>query len=188
MGVGAGLDVGPQHEPCGAVGPSGMSELDGLVLPNATAWNPPDGFPEPLRFTVYGEAKSAGSKSAFYNKKTGKTIVTETVKGSKAWQQEVKSVAFEAHVGPLLDGPLAVVFTFYRVRPRSHYGTGRNSGTLKPSAPAYPATRPDLLKTARGVEDAMSGIVWTDDARIVEEVLHKRWGEPARVEIEVRQL
>ena len=40
-------------------------------------------------------------------------------------------------------------------RPRSHFGTGRNAGQLKPSAPFYVRTRPDLDKLARAVGDAL---------------------------------
>jgi Holliday junction resolvase RusA-like endonuclease len=140
-----------------------------------------------VRFTVYGDAKSAGSKRAFRHLNTGRVIVTETVRGSKSWQGSVAAAGAEAHRGPLLDGPLRVVFTFYRPRPRSHYGTGRNADTVKPSAPRFPATRPDVLKLARGVEDALTGVVWADDARIVTEELRKRWGSPARVEVEVEE-
>lgn len=138
-----------------------------------------------IRFTVFGEAKSAGSKRAFRHPHTGRIVVTEQVKGSKSWQGQVSAAGAEAYAGPLLDGPLRVRLVFFRARPRSHYGSGRNAGVVKSSAPPYPSTRPDVLKLARGVEDALSGVVWTDDARIVVELLEKRWGEPARVEVEV---
>jgi Holliday junction resolvase RusA-like endonuclease len=141
-----------------------------------------------LRFVVFGEAKSAGSKRAFRHPHSGRIILTESVKGSKNWQGQVAAAAAEAHAGALLDGPLRVWLTFYRPRPRSHYGSGRNAGTVKSSAPRFPHTRPDVLKLARGVEDACTGIVWTDDARIVSEIIDKRWGEPARVEVAVERL
>jgi len=35
----------------------------------------------------------------------------------------------------------------------------------------------------RAVEDALKGVVYVDDAQIVSELLDKRWGEPARVEV-----
>lgn len=139
-----------------------------------------------LRFTVFGAAEPAGSKRAFVV--NGRAVVTDANRKSKGWKAAVAEKAGEVYSGELLDGPLQVVFTFYRPRPASHYGTGRNADKLKPSAPAFPATRPDVLKLARGVEDALTGIVWRDDARIVTEVLRKRWGNPASVEIEVVEL
>src|SRR5207244_637695 len=90
----------------------------------------------------------------------------------------VAQVAAENFTQDPLTGPVVIHFTFYRQRPAAHYGTGRNSGTLKASAPVYPTTRPDALKLARGVEDALTGIVYRDDAQIVEERLFKRYGRP----------
>jgi predicted short-subunit dehydrogenase-like oxidoreductase (DUF2520 family) len=45
-----------------------------------------------------------------------------------------------------------------------------------------------VLKLARGVEDALTGIVWRDDAQIVVEHLEKRYGSPARCEVRVKYL
>lgn len=141
-----------------------------------------------FELTVYGEAQPAGSKRGFVNPKSGRVIITDDARKSKPWKQQVAQAAGEVFEGPLWDGPLRATFVFYRPRPRSHYGTGRNSSKLKPSAPWYPTTRPDLLKYARAVEDALTGIVWTDDSRICDERLHKRYGEPARVWIVVERL
>ena len=144
-----------------------------------------------IRFTVHGEARPAGSKRAFVNPKTGKAIVTDTSgKAGKTWRSDVRGAAGLAYGGPLLDEPLRVTMTFYRQRPRSHYGTGRNADVLKLSAPRYPAKRPDLLKLARAVEDALTGIIWRDDSLNVDELLHGRYADVdrARVEILVERL
>jgi Holliday junction resolvase RusA-like endonuclease len=136
-----------------------------------------------VEFTVHGEPKGAGSKKAFRTP-SGHMNVTESIKGSKAWQHQVAQVAAQAWGGELLDGPLVVHFDFYAPRPRAHFGTGRNAGTVKSSAPARPTTRPDVLKLARAVEDALTGTVWRDDSQIVEERLSKHYGK-SRVEIKV---
>ena len=53
-------------------------------------------------------------------------------------------------------------------RPKSHFGTGRNAGKLKPSAPKYPAVKPDVDKLSRAVHDALTiANVIDDDSRIV---------------------
>jgi Holliday junction resolvase RusA-like endonuclease len=62
-----------------------------------------------------------------------------------------------------------LVLTFYTPRPAGHYG----KRGLRPGAPTRPTTRPDVLKLARAVEDACTGIVWRDDSQIVDEVLSK---------------
>jgi len=147
-----------------------------------------------LAFTVLGRAAPGGSKRAFRNPHTGQIVVTDDAKGGQPWRELVQSAALDAVNGqptPVFgaDEPLMVNVVFYRARPRSHYGSGRNSERLKPSAPAFPTVRPDLLKTARALEDALTGIVWPDDARIVTEALCKRWaraGELERVEVLVQ--
>ena len=77
--------------------------------------------------------------------------------------------------------PIHLVLRFTVERPKSHYGSGRNADKLKPSAPAFPASKPDVLKLARGVEDALTSIILKDDAQIVTETLTKRYGRPGVV-------
>lgn len=53
----------------------------------------------------------------------------------------------------------------------------------KPKAAAKrprPNTRPDIDKLARNVLDALTGILWSDDGRVADLVLSKRWAEPDR--------
>lgn len=140
-----------------------------------------------IEFTAYGEAKPGGSKTAFAFKRRDGTIganVVDSCKTTKSWRHVVASAAREAYDGELLDGPLELDLTFYRPHPKGH----RNAkGELKPSAPKHPTTRPDVLKLARAVEDSLTGILFYDDSQIVAEHLHKRYGEPARVEVYISE-
>jgi Holliday junction resolvase RusA-like endonuclease len=105
---------------------------------------------------------------------------------SKDWKQQVAYAAREAYGGQLLDGPLRVSLQFYRPRPKGHYGAvGLNKKGRESTAPT---SKPDVLKLARGVEDACTGIVWRDDAQIVAELITKDWGEPARCEVTIEPL
>lgn len=81
----------------------------------------------------------------------------------------------------LLDGPLELLVVFTVPRPKGHYG----ARGLRPSAPEYPAVRPDVTKLLRAVEDACTGIVWRDDAQIIEQHATKRYGEPASAWVRV---
>lgn len=134
-----------------------------------------------IAFTVYGLPEPAGSKRAFVIK--GRAIVTDANAKSRGWKNQVTAAAREAYQGPLLDGPLSVTMTFFRPRPAGHMGA---NGKLKKSAPSEPTTRPDVLKLARAVEDALTGVIWRDDAQITQETIWKRYGEPAMVVVEVR--
>lgn len=148
----------------------------------------------PIKFCILGKPQTAGSKRAFPLKRrdgspvlrpngTQAIAMVDDNPETKNWQRAVAEAAREAYQGELLTGPLAAVFTFYRVRPRGHYGSGRNAHVLKESAPKYPATKPDALKQARAIEDALTGVLYVDDAQIVREFLAKEWGEPARCEV-----
>jgi len=151
-----------------------------------------------ISFFVAGTPAPGGSKRAFVLRRKGGAIVTRpngspivnvtdaAGEKNKIWRSSVALFGSVAMGGrsPMLE-PLAVQVTFYVKRPAGHFGTGRNAGVLKESAPAFPAGTPDLLKLMRSTEDALTGIVWKDDAQIVDEVLHKRYGEKTGAQIVV---
>lgn len=133
-----------------------------------------------FELTVPGVAQPAGSKRAIHHKTTGRIIVMDANPKSRAWKREVAQVAMLARTGPdLLDGPLVAEFLFVVPRPKGHFG----KRGLLPSAPQFPAVRPDALKLARAVEDALSKVVYRDDGQIVREILEKRYGDSPRCEV-----
>ncbi len=81
-----------------------------------------------------------------------------------------------------------MTFWFFVTRPREHYGSGKNANILKPSAPSHPTGRPDVTKLIRSTEDALTGIVWRDDAQIVEQIGHKGYAQKPGCHIFVREL
>lgn len=140
-----------------------------------------------IRFTVFGTPQTAGSKRAFPIRRAGQKLgvrVTDDNPKSRDWKTTVSQVAAEHCRGGLIDGALGVEFVFWLVRPKGHFG----KRGLLPSAPEFPAVKPDVLKLARAVEDALTGVAWRDDALIVDEHLAKRYGERAGVDIVIRQI
>jgi Holliday junction resolvase RusA-like endonuclease len=118
-----------------------------------------------VTITVRGLPAPQGSK-----RHVGRGIMIESSKHVKPWRQDVKYAALEA-IGDewqLLDGPLLVAMTFAFARPKSHYRTGRNAHLLRDNAPTRPTGVPDLSKLVRSTEDALTGVVWVDDSRVVE--------------------
>lgn len=106
----------------------------------------------------------------------------------KAWKLRVATAAHLAYPGTPVEGPVAVEIIDFRKRPANQMGTGRNAGALKDSASKYPTTTPDCGKTARLIEDAMSGVIYKDDSQIVEERLMKLFAAPGahpRIEVTV---
>lgn len=120
---------------------------------------------------VYGRPAPQGSKKGFV--RGGRVAMVEMSKHVKPWREDVRAAALtwiarNPDLYPL-PGALSVDMTFSIVRPKGHYGTGRNAHLLKPSAPAHPASMPDLSKLLRATEDALTSAgLWSDDARVVE--------------------
>lgn len=136
-------------------------------------------------FFALGKPQTAGSKTAVPIVKDGERVATRVVEsGDRAakatWRGAVQEAALAAVDGderwPTLD-PVEVAFVFYRLRPASHYGSGRNAHTLKTSAPKHPTTKPDALKLARAAEDALTGVLWRDDAQVVDGRQCKRFAD-----------
>lgn len=131
-----------------------------------------------VQFAISGKPQTAGSKRAFVNKATGKAIVTDDNKKGKPWRADVQAAAYSAiSLTELLDSPLILEVCFYFVRPKSHYGSGKNAKNLKASARPWPSTRPDTTKLLRAIEDALTGVLWRDDSQIVYQVAAKKYSE-----------
>ena len=127
-------------------------------------------------FTIHvrGIPAPQGSK-----RHVGNGRMIEMSKAVGPWREAVR--AETQHAVPLpLDGPVEVVLTFHVARPKGHYRTGRNAGLLRPGAPGYPASKPDIDKLARAVLDGLTeGGAWKDDGQVVRLVAVKEYGEPA---------
>jgi len=130
-----------------------------------------------VRFSVHGKPATAGSKKAFpYRGKDGRlhAIVTDdSGEKGKSWRSIVVDACRRAYAGPVLEGPLVLDIVFRLLRPKNHFG---KKGLL-PSAPDYPAVKPDATKLLRALEDALNGVLWGDDSRIVVQRVRKVYGE-----------
>jgi Holliday junction resolvase RusA-like endonuclease len=79
---------------------------------------------------------------------------------------EIRQAWEEAGHGRL-EGPVSLTVTVHLERPLGHYGSGRNAGHLRGSAPVWPAVKPDLDNLLKTVMDALQGYAYEDDSRIV---------------------
>lgn len=87
-----------------------------------------------------------------------------------------------------LDCPLLVECYFYFPYLKGHYGTGRNAGTLKGSAPMWHTVRPDTDNLIKMILDALSGVFWRDDTVVCNLEARKYYSEKPRTEIYIKVL
>lgn len=126
-----------------------------------------------VEFYAAGLPSTKGSARAFV--RGGRAIITNDAGArAKVWAGIVSGAAAEVCKAPV-SGPVAVGLTFMLPRPQSHYG----AKGLKPTAPRYCAKKPDGDKLARCCLDALTGIVYVDDAQIVELAVVKRYADGA---------
>lgn len=126
-----------------------------------------------IRFTVYGEPAGKGSTTAFYSPKQKRTF-THSPKSTVKWEQAVNLCAQAyAPAGGLLDGPLEMHLQFFLPKPKSAPKTRRT----------WPDKKPDLDKLIRAVGDALTNVIYKDDARIVSVTASKDYDVTPRVEV-----
>ena len=121
----------------------------------------------------------------------GNPILTSTSKNLKEWRNLVAYQANSYITENSLVGfysnadPVRVVARFYFARPKSHL---KASGELRPKAPRFKQTRPDIDKLARAVLDALTGVFFEDDSQVVFLQVEKEYaelGEGPGVEISI---
>lgn len=114
---------------------------------------------------VVGIPVPQGSHRVGLNKRTGAHMVVESNAKLAVWRRTI-SLAAQTAFGrrSLFAGPLTVDATFRLVRPKSV------------KTRVYPSVRPDLDKMLRAL-DALTGVVWVDDAQVVEISARKLYAE-----------
>jgi len=130
-----------------------------------------------IQFVVSGIPVSQGSLRAFV--RNGKAVQTHGNRTNlDGWRIAVAQEARTACTD-MLTGPVAVYLTFLLPRPAGH--TGKRG--LLPSAPAFPHRKPDIDRLARACLDALTGVVYLDDAQVTDLVARKRYadGQPGVV-------
>lgn len=124
-----------------------------------------------LTFTVLGKPAPQGSK-----RHVGRGVMVESSKRCKPWRQDVRHTALDLRPDDWyanMNAAIALSVVFVFARPKSHF---RANGQLKPSAPPHCTGRiGDVSKLVRAVEDAMTGIIYNDDAQIISLIAHRRF-------------
>jgi hypothetical protein len=145
----------------------------------------PAGLPE-LVLWVAGRPQTAGSKRAVPTGAGMRVIESGSAglrRAKAAWRSDLRDAGERARrdvwrLADPTDAALEVLLVFVRSRPGAHLRTGRMAGVVKDAARSLrPTARPDVVKLARAAEDALTGVLWADDAQIVDERLAKVYGD-----------
>jgi crossover junction endodeoxyribonuclease RusA len=108
-----------------------------------------------ISFTVSGHAKPKGSMRAFIPKGWKRPILTNASLSTKTWEQSVRLASQEFAYAYTTD-PVRVRLRFNLPRPKS----------LSSRASSAHVKRPDLDKLIRACLDALTGVLWKDDAQV----------------------
>lgn len=133
-----------------------------------------------IEFNVPGLAAPQGSKRAI-RLRSGRVALVESSAKVKPYRAVFALAARQAWTEPPADDAVAVELLFRFPRPKSHY---TSTGMLRSSAPRAPG-RPDLDKLCRAALDAMTGVVYVDDAQVAILSAAKEWGDTAETCVKV---
>jgi len=128
-----------------------------------------------VSFTVFGKCEPQGSSRQFRGR------ITSANPKLKPWRQMVADTMWvENHCLPFQ----GTGKESYRVG--LHFALERPISV--PKSRTAPTVKPDLDKLVRAILDSGTGILWKDDAQVIEIVARKVYGSPARVIVEIEEL
>ena len=92
------------------------------------------------------------------------------------WRLAVRDAACQRWLWPPTDGPVTVAVLVVAPRPKSHFC--RNGLSALGRSLARPGRRAgDVDKLLRAVLDAMTGVIYHDDAQVAEALVRKVWSD-----------
>ena len=110
-----------------------------------------------ISWETIGDPAPQGSK-----RHVGNGVMIESSKKLPIWREQLINDIAHAADGCVFDSAIQVTFIFKFPRLKSHFNS---KGKMKPTAPVYKTTAPDIDKLCRAVLDAMTlaGVI-RDDA------------------------
>jgi Holliday junction resolvase RusA-like endonuclease len=133
-----------------------------------------------IKFTVFGDPVAQG-RPRFARR--GNFVTTYDPKESRQFKDTVYSVALQHRPPQPMDCALELHVVCYRQIPS---GFSKKKAEMAELGFVTPTTKPDVDNYAKGVKDALRGVIWTDDSRVVRLVAEKKYSRMPRTEITVR--
>lgn len=107
---------------------------------------------------------------------------------SAAEKRDVSRMIIPFDEKELLSGPLRVDRYYYFGYRQEHYGTGRNAGNVKTSAPYWRDKKPDIDNYDKFIFDVLTGAIWQDDGQVCSGMHVKVYSTSPRTEVYITQL
>ena len=107
-------------------------------------------------------------------------VMANNAEALASWRSDVAAAAHRHKPEEWnINAAVSLQCEFVFKRPLSHYGTGKNAGKLKASAPVHHVKTPDLDKIVRSVSDsigdAVASVLLRNDSQIVSIHATKRY-------------
>jgi len=132
-----------------------------------------------ISIQVYTKPEPQGSARAFV--RGGRAVITSANKKLKPFRTEVTSCALEAMGNQVMPRfakhvPVKLVITFTFLKPES-----------TPKKRLFPVVKPDLDKILRATLDSLTGVIFHDDAQVVQVMTEKIYGNIEGVRIDAME-
>lgn len=136
---------------------------------------------DPIVFRVHGIPQTKGSTKAFMRPGMRFPVITNDNTKNAGWAATVSGEAQRARVASGLSAPVGgavwLMLHFHVLKPKS-----------LPKRIMHATKKPDLDKMIRSVKDALKGVLYLDDAQVVDLFAQKRYSDSPGVEVTFREL
>lgn len=140
-----------------------------------------------IEFTIPGPPVPQGRPRAGKiqnGRKKGQTVLYDP-KESKDYKVYVSLIAQHYAPKKLIEEPLSVQMKIYRGIPKS---MAKKDKAAALAGLNRPITKPDNSNYAKGIEDALNGVIYKDDSQIVDLSVSKYYSDNPRVEISIKEI
>jgi len=134
-------------------------------------------------FTVFGQPSSQ-ARARYFRRGNFSGMYDPSKKDKNTFAIIVQKYAPKQ---PITEA-ISLEVIFYMLRPKSHYGTGKNSSQLKKTAPQNHSSKPDIDNLTKFVIDAMNTIFFKDDSLISQLNVKKIYSDIPRTEVKIKKL
>ena len=133
-----------------------------------------------ISFVVLGDAVAQGRPRVAVR---GKHATVYDPAKSRDYKQYVRLVASQHAPSEPLTGPLTVEISAYFFAPKSW---SKKKRQMALNEVLLPTNKKDCDNIAKGVLDALNGIMYVDDGQVTTLIVHKRYSEKPRTEIVIK--